>query len=137
MLFRSAKRRNKLKALAAELPVPQVYGSPEGHILLVGWGSTKGPLEEAVKQARAHGEAISALHIKHINPLPNGLDKIFSGYTHVIVVELNDEGFYGYGQLAAILRARYCDPRIRSVTKTDGLTWKVKEILQRALHITK
>jgi len=49
----------------------------------------------------------------------------------VFVVELNDEGFYGYGQLASVLRARYCNPRIRGINKTDGLTWKVKEILQR------
>ena len=42
---------------------------------------------------------------------------------------MNDEGLYGYGQLATILRARYCDPKIRSVTKTDGLTFRVKEIL--------
>ncbi len=132
----NAKRRNKLRALAAELPVPQVYGAPEGHVLLVGWGSSKGPIEEAVKQARQHGEAISGLHLKHLHPLPNGLEKIFEAFTHIIVVELNDEGFYGYGQLAAILRARYTDPRIRAVTKTDGLTWKVKEILQRVLAIT-
>jgi 2-oxoglutarate ferredoxin oxidoreductase subunit alpha len=133
----NAKRRNKLRKLAEELPAPQVYGASEGHVLLVGWGSTKGPLEEAVKQARKHGEALSALHLKHLNPLPNGLEKIFSGFTHVVVVELNDEGLYGYGQLAGLLRARYCDPRIRSVTKTDGLTWKVKEILQHTLNITK
>ena len=41
------------------------------------------------------------------------------------------QGFYGYGQLAAVLRGRYCDPRIRGINKSDGLTWKVKEILQR------
>jgi len=45
------------------------------------------------------------------------------------VVELNDEGLYGYGQLAGLLRARFCDPKIRSINKTDGLTFKVKEIL--------
>ncbi len=133
----NAKRRNKLKKLAEELPAPEIFGAPEGHVLLVGWGSTKGPIEEAVKQARQHGEAISGMHLKYLNPLPNGLEKIFSGFTHVVVVELNDEGFYGYGQLAAILRARYTDPRIRSVTKTDGLTWKVKEILQRTISLTK
>ena len=133
----NTKRRNKLKKLAEELPVPEVYGAPEGHVLLVSWGSSKGPIEESVKQARKHGEAMSALHLKHLHPLPNGLEKIFSGFTYVVVVELNDEGFYGYGQLAAILRARYCDPRIRSVTKTDGLTWKVKEILQRVLTTAK
>jgi 2-oxoglutarate ferredoxin oxidoreductase subunit alpha len=50
----------------------------------------------------------------------------------VLVVEMNDEGLYGFGQLGAVLRARYCDPKIHGINKTDGLTWKVKEILERA-----
>jgi 2-oxoglutarate ferredoxin oxidoreductase subunit alpha len=133
----NAKRRNKLRRLAEELPQPDVFGAAEGHVLLVGWGSSKGPIEEAVKQARQHGEAISSIHLKHLNPLPNGLERIFEAFTHVVVVELNDEGLYGFGQLCAILRARYCDPRIRSVTKTDGLTWKVREILDRTLRLVK
>ncbi|MEA3213814.1 MAG: 2-oxoglutarate/2-oxoacid ferredoxin oxidoreductase subunit alpha [Chthoniobacter sp.] len=133
----TAKRRNKLKHLAASLPLPEIFGAPEGHALLVGWGSSKGPVEEAVKQARQHGEAISSISLKHLNPLPNGLERIFSGFTHVVVAELNDEGLYGYGQLAAILRARYTDARIRSVNKSDGHTWKVKEILQRVITLTK
>jgi 2-oxoglutarate ferredoxin oxidoreductase subunit alpha len=51
----------------------------------------------------------------------------------VIVVEMNDAGTYGYGQLATILRARYCNPKIRSLTKTDGLTFRVSEILEGVL----
>ena len=133
----TAKRRNKYKKLAAELPMPKVYGAPEGNILLVGWGSTQGPLHEAVKQARAAGEAVSALHIKYLHPLPNGLEQIFEAFNHVLVVELNDEGFYGNGQFAALLRGRFADPKIRSITKTDGLTWKVREILDRAYGLTK
>ncbi len=125
----TAKRRNKLRTLAAELPVPKPYGSAEGQILLVGWGSTQGPLNEAVDKARAVGDSISSLHLKYINPLPNGLENIFKGFRRIFVVELNDEGLYGYGQLAAVLRARYADPRIQGITKVDGLTWKVKEIL--------
>jgi len=125
----TAKRRNKLRKLAAELPVPQVYGPPEGNVLLVGWGSNQGPIREAVDRARAAGDSVSALHIRYINPLPSGLENIFSGFNHVFVVELNDEGIYGYGQLAGLLRARFCDPRIRSINKTDRLTFKVKEIL--------
>src|ERR1017187_4775500 len=125
----TAKRRNKLQALGATLPVPKIYGPSEGNVLLVGWGSTQGPIREAVDRARAAGDSISALHIRHINPLPNGLENIFSGFHHVFVVEMNDEGLYGYGQLAALLRARFCNPRIRGINKTDGLTWKVKEIL--------
>lgn len=128
----SAKRRKKLQVLGASLPTPKVYGPPEGNILLVGWGSTQGPLQEAVDRARAAGDSVSALHIKHLNPLPPGLENIFSGFNHILVVEMNDEGLYGYGQLAGLLRARYCDPKIRGVNKTDGLTWKVREILERA-----
>jgi 2-oxoglutarate ferredoxin oxidoreductase subunit alpha len=128
----TAKRRKKLQTLAAGLPTPKVYGPPEGNILLVGWGSTQGPIREAVDRARAAGDSVSALHIKHLNPLASGMDNIFSGFNHVLVVEMNDEGLYGFGQLAGLLRARYCDPKIRGITKTDGLTWKVKEILERA-----
>jgi 2-oxoglutarate/2-oxoacid ferredoxin oxidoreductase subunit alpha len=133
----NAKRRNKLRVLATELPLPEIYGAPEGQVLLVGWGSSRGPIQEAVKQSRAAGSAISAIHFKHLNPLPNGLEKIFDGFNHVLVVELNDEGINGYGQLCSILRARFADPRIRGITKTDGLTWKVREILDRVTVLTK
>ena len=128
----TAKRRKKLQALAATLPPPRVYGPPEGNLLLVGWGSTQGPIREAVDRARAAGDSVSALHIKYLNPLPPGLENIFSGFNAIRVVEMNDEGLYGYGQLAGLLRARYCDPKIRGINKSDGLTWKVKEILERA-----
>jgi 2-oxoglutarate ferredoxin oxidoreductase subunit alpha len=128
----TAKRRNKLRKLAWEFPKLKTYGPDEGQILLVGWGSSQGPIREAVDRARGLGEAISGLTIRHLNPLPNGLEEIFKGFHHIFVVELNDEGIYGYGQMAALLRARYCDPRIRGINKSDGLTWKVKEILERA-----
>ena len=70
----TAKRRKKLQALAATLPTPKVYGPPEGNLLLVGWGSTQGPIREAVDRARAAGDSVSALHIKYLNPLPPGLE---------------------------------------------------------------
>jgi 2-oxoglutarate ferredoxin oxidoreductase subunit alpha len=127
----SAKRRKKLQALAASLPVPQIYGPAEGNVLLVGWGSTQGPIKEAVDRARAAGDSVSAINIRHISPLPPGLENIFSGFNHVLVVEMNDEGVYGFGQLAGLLRARYCDPKIRGINKTDGLTFKVREIIER------
>jgi 2-oxoglutarate ferredoxin oxidoreductase subunit alpha len=127
----TARRRQKLQTLAAELPTPQVYGPPEGNILLLGWGSTQGPIREAVDRARAAGDSVSGLNLRHLNPLPPGLENIFSGFNHVLVVEMNDEGIYGYGQLAGILRARYCLAKIRGLNKTDGLTWRVREILER------
>ncbi len=131
----TAKRRKKMKAFAATLPKPKIFGAPEGNILLVGWGSTEGPIREAVERERAAGNSVSSIHLRHINPLPNGLEDIFSGFTHVIVVEMNDEGLYGYGQLAAVLRARYCDPKITSLNKVDGLNFKVKEIVEHVRGI--
>jgi 2-oxoglutarate/2-oxoacid ferredoxin oxidoreductase subunit alpha len=128
----SAKRRKKLQTLGATLPLPNLYGPPEGNILLVGWGSTEGPIKEAVDRARGTGDSVSSIHIRHLNPLPNGLENIFAGFNHILVVEMNDEGIYGYGQLGGLMRARYCDPKIRSINKTDGLTFKVREILERA-----
>ena len=132
-----AKRRNKLKKLASELPVPVVYGAAEGQILLVSWGSSQGPVQEAVKLARAAGHAVSAVHIKYIHPLPPGLDNIFAAFSHVFVVELNDEGFAGIGQMGALIRTYIPDAKIRGITKTDGLTWKVKDIVDRALQMAK
>jgi len=129
----TAKRRNKLRKLAEELPVPEVYGDQEG-TLLVGWGSTYGPIHDAVKLAREHGEKAGALHLRHIHPFPNGLEKIFAKFKRIVVVEMNDQGIYGTGQLATILRARFCEPKIESATKTDGLTFRVKEILERVFE---
>jgi 2-oxoglutarate/2-oxoacid ferredoxin oxidoreductase subunit alpha len=125
----SAKRRKKMQALGATLPLPKIHGPSEGQVLLVGWGSTEGPIREAVDRARAAGDSVSSIHLRHISPLPNGLENIFSGFRHILIVEINDEGIYGFGQLGALLRARYCNPNIRGINKTDGLTYKVKEIL--------
>ena len=126
----TAKRRNKLRKLADEIPTPEVYGDEKGDTLLVGWGSTYGPIHDAAKMAREYGEKVGALHLRHIHPLPNGLDKTFKNFKRIVTVEMNDQGVYGFGQLATILRARYCEPKISSVTKTDGLTYRVKEIIE-------
>jgi 2-oxoglutarate ferredoxin oxidoreductase subunit alpha len=69
------------------------------------------------------------LHLRHIHPLPSKLEETFARYHKIVVAELNDEGLYGYGQLAMMMRARYANPSIVSVTKTDGLTFKVSEIV--------
>ena len=126
----TVKRRKKLQQLAAELPLPEVYGDAEGDTLLVGWGSTYGPIREAVNRVRHEGKKLSAIHLRNLHPLPNGLDTIFARFRRIIVAELNDQGLYGFGQLATILRARYCEPKIQSLTKTNGLSFLVKEIIE-------
>src|SRR5207248_10335574 len=113
------KRRNKLRKLAEEIPVPEIYGDEEGDVLLVGWGSTYGPIHDAAKQARDHGEKVGATHLRHIHPLPNGIEKIFAKFKRIVVVEMNDQEVYCFVQLALSLRARYCEPQIDHITRTD------------------
>ncbi|MAS91716.1 MAG: pyruvate ferredoxin oxidoreductase [Verrucomicrobiales bacterium] len=124
------RRREKLKTLGEKLPLPEMFGDDSGDVLIVGWGSTWGPIRETVIRLREQGRKLGLMHIRHMNPLPNGLEEVFAKFNHVVVVEMNDEGLYGNGQLATLLRARYCDPKITSVCKTDGLTFKIREIIE-------
>ena len=125
----TARRREKLKRLAEEIEVPAVHGDQEGEVLLIGWGSPSGSVREATDRLRSQGRKVGCMVMRHMHPMPNGLEKVFAGYQNVIVAEINDQGLYGQGQLATLLRARFCDPRIQSVTKTDGLSYQVREII--------
>jgi 2-oxoglutarate ferredoxin oxidoreductase subunit alpha len=125
----TAKRREKIKALAASLPAPELSGDSAGEVLLVTWGSSWGPGREALGRVRRAGVKAGHMHMRHVHPLPNGLEDTFSRYHKIVVAELNDEGVYGYGQFAMMMRARYANPNIVSITKTDGLTFKVSEIV--------
>jgi 2-oxoglutarate/2-oxoacid ferredoxin oxidoreductase subunit alpha len=125
----TAKRREKIKALAATLPAPELTGDSGGEVLLVTWGSGWGPGREALTRIRNEGVKSGHMHLRHLHPLPNGLEQTFARYHKIVVAELNDEGLYGFGQLAMMLRARYANPNIVSVCKTDGLTFKVSEIV--------
>ena len=125
----TAKRREKIKALGASLPAPEQTGDSAGEVLLVTWGSNWGPGREALIRIRKAGVKAGHMHMRHVHPLPNGLEETFARYHKIVVAELNDEGIYGFGQFTMMLRARYANPNIVSVTKTDGLTFKVSEIV--------
>ncbi len=111
----SAMRSRKLAVLQSLLTPPQVNGDPSGDLLVVGWGSTKGAIEEAVERARAEGMKVSSTHLRFLSPLEPGLKDIFSGFKKVMTVEINysDEISDPYvneenrrrGQLAFLLRA--------------------------------
>ena len=110
-----AMRSRKLAALQQTLNRPTVHGAGEGDLLLVGWGSTRGAIEEAVDMARSEGLSVSSVHIQFLSPLPPGLKDIFTRFQRVITVELNysddwddpliTEENRRYGQLAWLLRA--------------------------------
>ncbi len=111
----SAMRSRKLAVLQSTLIPPPVYGSPDGELLIVAWGSTKGAIEEAVDRARAEGRSVSSLHLRFLSPLEPGLREIFARFKRVMTVEINysDEPDDPYitpenrrrGQLAWLLRA--------------------------------
>jgi 2-oxoglutarate ferredoxin oxidoreductase subunit alpha len=108
-------RSRKLAALQKSLHPPEINGEEEGELLLVGWGSTKGAIEEAVEQARSEGLSVSSVNIQFLSPLPPGLKNIFSRFKKVMTVELNysddwedpliNQENRRYGQLAWLLRA--------------------------------
>jgi 2-oxoglutarate ferredoxin oxidoreductase subunit alpha len=110
-----AMRSRKLAVLQQTLRPPAVYGSDEGELLLVGWGSTKGAIEEAVDRAQAEELSVSALHLRFLSPLEPGLEEIFRRFDRVMTVEINysdpaDAPFITAenrrrGQLAWLLRA--------------------------------
>ena len=124
-----AKRRQKLIDAAAEFPLPEVHGDQSGDVLIVGWGSTYGPIKESTDRLREEGHKIGAFHLRHVHPMPDGIETVFARFKHVVVVEMNDAGAYGFGQLAMLLRARYADPKITSICKTDGLAFRIREIV--------
>ena len=123
------KRRDKLVELGRKLELPDVYGDAAGDVLLIGWGSTYGPIKESVNRLRTEGHKVGALNLRHLHPLPDRLGPVLEKYKKIVVVEMNDYGLYGMGQLATLLRARYCNPNIKSVCKTDGLAFRIREIV--------
>ncbi|RMI27415.1 MAG: 2-oxoacid:acceptor oxidoreductase subunit alpha [Calditrichaeota bacterium] len=110
-------RSLKLAAFQRTLKPPRVFGDDSGDLLVIGWGSTRGAIEEAVESVRAEGYKVSSLHLRFLQPLPPGLKEIMQRFKKVITVEMNwsdrpdeeiiDETNRRYSALATLLRARY------------------------------
>ena len=109
-------RSLKIAALQKTLKTPSVFGDDTGDLLVVGWGSTRGAIEEAVQRVRADGHKVSSLHIKFLQPLASGIKEILQRFDKVLVVENNwadsmedeliDEENRRYSNLGWLLRAR-------------------------------
>jgi 2-oxoglutarate ferredoxin oxidoreductase subunit alpha len=82
-------RSRKLAVLQQTLQPPRVHGGDSGELLVVGWGSTKGAIQEAVDRARAEGLSVSSAHLTFISPMQPGLKEIFSRFDRVMTVEIN------------------------------------------------
>jgi 2-oxoglutarate ferredoxin oxidoreductase subunit alpha len=109
-------RSRKFAAFQQTLQPPVIHGDPEGDLLILGWGSTLGAIEEAVKKARALGYKVSHIHLKVLFPLVSGLAEIFKRFKKVMTVEINYSDPPGapmitrenrrYAQLATLLRSQ-------------------------------
>jgi 2-oxoglutarate ferredoxin oxidoreductase subunit alpha len=82
-------RHAKVAKIADSIETPSVDGDTSGGLLVVGWGSSVGILTQAVMNVRAKGRKVSRLHLRHVWPLPHGLDEIFGRFDQILVPEMN------------------------------------------------
>jgi 2-oxoglutarate ferredoxin oxidoreductase subunit alpha len=140
-------RSLKLAALQKTLKPAPVHGDDTGDLLVIGWGSTKGAIEEAVDGLRAEGRKVSSVHLTFLQPLAPGLKEVMSRFKQVITIEGNwcddpndtiiDENNRRFSALAMLLRARYlvdvdCWSEVRGAPiKPDSIRRVLLDKLQR------
>ena len=113
-------RKAKVDGIA--VPDQQVeLGEAKGRLALVGWGSTFGPIHQAVRRMRRRGLDVAHIHVRHVWPLPANLGDLLRGYDQVIVPEMNT------GQLKTVLRDQYLVDA-RPLTKVSGQPFQIAEI---------
>jgi len=115
-------RAQKIAGVARDIPPLTVHGDAHSDTLLVGWGSTHGPIMEAVEALAKDRVGVAALSLRHLNPLPRELGDILRRYQKVWVVENN------LGQLCRLLRAEYLLD-LKPLCKVTGLPFKASEIV--------
>ncbi|MEV8315775.1 2-oxoacid:acceptor oxidoreductase subunit alpha [Streptomyces sp. NPDC059900] len=127
--FMVRTRQAKIDGIAVpDLEVDDPSG--RARTLVLGWGSTYGPITAAVRRLRRAGEAIAQAHLRHLNPFPSNLGEVLRSYDRVVVPEMN------LGQLALLLRGTYLVD-VASHTQVNGMPFKAEQlaaVLQEALH---
>ncbi len=116
-------RQAKVEAIADTIPDIEV-DDPTGDadVLVLGWGSTYGPIGAAVEVSRRNGVKVAQAHLRHLNPFPKNLGDVLRSYRIVLVPEMN------LGQLSMLLRAKYLVD-ITGVNQVRGLPFKSTELM--------
>ena len=112
------------KAKIDNIAVPDqevALGETTGRLAVVGWGSTFGPIHQAVRRARKRGLAVSHIHVRHVWPLPGNLGELLAGFDKVLVPEMNT------GQFKTVLRDQLLVDA-ESLTKTSGQPFAIAEL---------
>jgi 2-oxoglutarate ferredoxin oxidoreductase subunit alpha len=115
-------RQAKIDGIAATIPALEVE-DPSGHaeVLVLGWGSTYGPIGAACRTVRAEGTDVAQAHLRHLNPFPSNLGEVLRRYERVLIPEMN------LGQLALLIRARFLIDAI-SYNQVRGMPFKADEL---------
>jgi len=115
-------RAAKVANVADSIPdQPVDLGDPRGALAVVGWGSTYGPIHQAVRRMRARGFDVHHIHIRYIAPMPKNMGSLLKGYERILVPEMNS------GQLKTILRDLFLVDA-KPLTKTNGQPFRIAEI---------
>jgi len=122
-------RAEKVMRVRQDIPPTQIYGDRDADLLVLGWGSTKGAIEEAVERAVEDGVPVARAHLRHVWPLPGDLGEILERYDRVLVPELNN------GQLSRLLRDEYLKD-VRPLNKIQGRPFRAEEILDEIKRMT-
>jgi 2-oxoglutarate ferredoxin oxidoreductase subunit alpha len=110
------------KVLGIDVPDQVIeLGETSGKLAIVGWGSTYGPIHQAVRRARRKGLDVSHIHIRHIWPMPNNLGALLKGYEKILVPEMNT------GQLKTVLRDQFLVDA-KPLNKISGQPFMIAEI---------
>jgi 2-oxoglutarate ferredoxin oxidoreductase subunit alpha len=116
-------RAAKVAGIANDIPLQQVSaGADSGRIAVVGWGSTFGPIQQAVNILAARGKSVSHIHIRYLNPFPRNLGELLRRFDCVLVPEMNA------GQLVTMLRAAYLVPA-EKLSQVTGKPFKVSDLV--------
>ena len=117
-------RADKIAGIARDVPLQAVaLGEDHGALAVVAWGSTFGPIHQAVRRARDEGHDVAHIHLRYVSPFPRNLGDLLKRYDRVLVPEMNN------GQLVRLLRAEYLIPA-EGLSKVTGKPFKVAEILE-------
>ncbi|HWU06250.1 MAG TPA: 2-oxoacid:acceptor oxidoreductase subunit alpha [Streptomyces sp.] len=114
-------RTRQAKVDGIQVPDLEVDDPAGATTLVVGWGSTYGPITAAVRRLRAAGETVAQAHLRHLNPFPRNLGEVLRRYDKVVVPEMN------LGQLALLLRAKYLVDA-RSYNQVNGMPFKAEQL---------
>ena len=113
-------RRDKVANIAVPDQIVEL-GETSGKLAIVGWGSTFGPIHQAVRRARARGLDVAHIHIRHIWPMPANLGALLKGYERIVVPEMNT------GQLKTVLRDQFLVDA-KPLNKVSGQPFLISEI---------